>query len=165
MRSCGMSPRSGWKRWIAGRLTMGLLCAVVAGSAAAVDIYKWVDENGTTHYSNIRPSDVDSELVSDSRLSVIPGSQIGAEADRAAARERESAARSAADEAALQAQVHAQMREHEREQRIRDCERNRGIDCAREADTELRAEELQLGGVMRTVPPSANFPIAPVPRP
>jgi hypothetical protein len=148
------------KRWNAGPLAAGLLCAVLAAGAHAADIYKWVDETGVTHYSNIKPSGVKWQLVSEGKLSVIPGNRIGAEADRAAERDRAAAAR--ADDAALQQQINAQARAQRREQRVQECLRNNGVDCAREVDTELRAEGIQEGrGVIRTVPPAVN--VAPAP--
>ena len=36
-----------------------------------------------------------------------------------------------------------------RQAMIKDCEENNGIDCAREVDTELRAEQLQSMGALR----------------
>jgi hypothetical protein len=148
------------KRWTTGPLLAGLACAALAGGVHAADIYKWVDETGVTHYSNIKPSGVKWQLVSEGKLSVIPGNRIGAEADRAAERERAAAAR--ADDAALQQRINTQAREQRREQRIQDCLRNNGVDCDREVDTELRAEGIQEGrGVIRTVPPAVN--VAPAP--
>jgi hypothetical protein len=146
--------------WVAGLLAAGILGAAVAGSAYAVDIYKWVDENGVTHYSNIKPSGVKWQLLQENKVSVIPGSRIGAEADRAAERERASAARSGSDEAAQQEQIREQGRAQRREKRLQECERNNGVDCEREVDTELRAEDMQRG-VIRTVPPGVK--VSPVP--
>jgi hypothetical protein len=148
------------KRWIAGPLAAGLVCAVLASGAHATDIYKWVDETGVTHYSNIKPSGVKWQLVSEGKLSVIPGNRIGAEADRAAERDRAASAR--ADDAAVQQRINAQARTQHREQRVQECLRNNGVDCDREVDTELRAEGIQAGrGVIRTVPPAVNVSPAP----
>ena len=153
--------RVNWsKRRIAGPLAAGLLCAATAGSAYAIEIYKWVDETGVTHYSNIKPSGVKWQLVPEGGVSVIPGGRIGVEADRAAERARGAAGRNAPDEAALLEQMRTQIRAQHRDQRLQDCERNNGVDCQREVDTELRAEDMQRG-VIRTVPPAVN--VAPAP--
>ena len=54
----------------------------------AIEIYKWVDENGVTHYSNEKPRDMQSSIVPQAGLSVIPGDRIGREAARAAEAEK-----------------------------------------------------------------------------
>ena len=144
--------------WIASVVVWGAIGIALPGAAQAIEIYKWVDENGITHYSNIKPAGTKVELVPEGRVSIIPGSRIGAEADRAAERERASPSRGAPQDNAPQDQLQALMQERaqRREQMIRDCERNNGVDCKREVDTELRAEGLQAGGVIRTVPPPAS---------
>jgi len=154
--------RMGRPNWIAGVLVSGAIAIALPGAAQAIEIYKWVDENGVTHYSNIKPAGAKVELVPD-RVSVIPGSRIGAEADRAAERERASPSRGAPQDNAIQDQLQAlmQARAQRRDQMLRDCQRNNGVDCEREVDTELRAEGLQAGGVIRTVPPPASAPAAP----
>jgi hypothetical protein len=153
----------GGSNWVASVLVSGAIAIALPGAAQAIEIYKWVDENGVTHYSNIKPAGAKVELVPD-RVSVIPGSRIGAEADRAAERERASPSRGAPQDNAIQNEVQAlmQARAQRREKMLRDCERNNGVDCEREVDTELRAEGLQAGGVIRTVPPPASTtPAAP----
>jgi len=154
--------RMGGSNWIAGLVVSGAIAIALPGAAQAIEIYKWVDENGVTHYSNIKPAGAKVELVPD-RVSVIPGSRIGAEADRAAERERASPSRGASQDNAIQDQLQAlmQARAQRREQMLRDCQRNNGVDCEREVDTELRAEGLQAGGVIRTVPPPASVSPAP----
>jgi hypothetical protein len=157
--------RVSWIRGsIAGPLMAGVLCAAAAGIAHAIEIYKWVDENGVTHYSNIKPSGVKWQLVTENKVSVIPGNRIGAEAARAAERERATAGRGSPEDTAIQNEVEAQTRAQRRERRLRDCQRNNGVECEREVDTELRAEGVQEGrGVIRTVPPPVTVvPAAPV---
>jgi uncharacterized protein DUF4124 len=148
--------------WIGRALAASVACAALAGPASAVEIYKWVDENGTTHYSDTRPAGVKWQVVTESKVSVIPGSRIGAEAARAAERERATAGRSPLNVVPMQ--DGAQARAQRRDQLLQDCQRNNGIDCDREVDTELRAEGMQEGrGVIRTVPPPVSVsPPAPV---
>jgi Domain of unknown function (DUF4124) len=145
-------------KWMCG---IALACA---GMAHAVEIYKWIDENGTTHYSDTKPAGVKATRIPDGGVSVIPGSRIGAEAARAAERERASASRDIPVD--IEAQELAQARAQRREQLMQDCARNNGVDCQREVDTQLRAEGIQEGrGVIRTVPPAATAPAGPVPTP
>jgi hypothetical protein len=144
------------------RVVIALAASVMAvswvGAVAAAEIYKWVDENGTTHYSDTRPSGVKSTILTDSKVSVIPGSRIGAEAARAAERERIAARREAVMPTADEAQARAQRRE----QLMQDCLRNNGVECDREVDTQLRSEGIQEGrGVVRTVPPPVSVSPSP----
>jgi len=147
------------------RLTASLLttfvCAATSCSASAMDIYKWVDETGVTHYSNEKPSGVKWKLMPEARLSVIPGERIGAEAARAARNERASTQNPigvpTADQTAFQ---------ERRDRMLKDCRTNNGIDCQREVDTELRAEGLQQDGpVMHLVPPPTVSTPTPTPSP
>jgi hypothetical protein len=148
-------------KWMSGVVVGGALA--LAGAAHAVEIYKWVDENGTTHYSDVKPAGVKAQRLPDIGISVIPGSRIGAEAARAAERERVNASRDASPNAAVQEQMRAQAAAQRRDQLIQECERNNGVECDREVDTELRAEGIQEGrGVIRTVPPRVKVsPSAP----
>jgi len=150
---------NGFERWVARALAAGVTCLALAGTASAAEIYKWVDENGTTHYSDSRPSGVKWQILTDSKVSVIPASRIGAEAARAAERMR----LPASPGVDIQTQEEAQVRSQRREQLMKDCQRNNGVDCEREVDTQLRAEAIQEGrGVIRTVPPPVRVsPSAP----
>jgi hypothetical protein len=124
-----------------------------------------LDENGTTHYSNVKPNGVNAKVVPEGGVSVIPSGRIGAEAARAAERDR-TAARAQTTVAQDQAEALMQSRlEQRREQLMQDCLRNNGVECDREVDTELRAEGLQAGrGVYRTVPPAPTAnPTTPAP--
>lgn len=156
-----MSRMSWFGRWIARPLAAVVMCAALAGTASAAEIYKWVDENGTTHYSDTRPSGVKWQIVTESKVSVIPGARIGAQAARAAERERATASRSPVNVVPSQDEVQARLQR--REQLLQDCQRNNGVECDREADTELRAESVQEGrGMIRTVPPAVTVsPSAP----
>ena len=139
--------------WTGGALVAGVACVALAGPASAAEIYKWVDENGTTHYSDTRPAGVKWQIFTESKVSVIPGSRIGVEAARAA--ERATAYRSPLNVVPVQGE--AQARAQRREQLLQDCRRNNGVECDREVDTELRAEGMQEGrGVIRTVPPPVS---------
>jgi hypothetical protein len=147
--------------WMSGVVAVATIA--LAGAAHAVDIYKWVDENGTTHYSDVKPAGTKAQRLPDIGISVIPGTRIGAEAARAAERVRANPARDVAQELAVQEQMQAQAAAQRRELLIQDCERNNGVECDREVDTQLRAEGIQEGrGVIRTVrPPVAVSPNAP----
>ena len=149
--------------WTGSALVASVAWVALAGPASAAEIYKWVDDNGTTHYSDTRPGGVKWQIVTESKVSVIPGSRIGAEAARAAERERATASRSPLN--VVPVQDDAQARVQRREQLLQDCRRNNGVDCEREVDTELRAEGIQEGrGVIRTVPPPVSVsPPAPAP--
>lgn len=148
-----MNRVSRFASWTGSALVVGVACVALAGPASAAEIYKWVDENGTTHYSDTRPAGVKWQIVTESKVSVIPGSRIGAEAARAA--ERATANRSPLNVVPVQDEVQA--RAQRREQLLRDCQRNNGVECDREVDTELRAERMQEGrGVIRTVPPPVS---------
>ena len=147
-----------FERRVVIALGASVLGVSLVGAVAAAEIYKWVDENGTTHYSDTRPSGVKSTILTDSKLSVIPGSRIGAEAARAAERERVAASRATVMPVADEAQARAQRRE----QLMQDCLRNNGVECDREVDTQLRSEGIQEGrGVIRTVPPPVSVSPSP----
>src|SRR5690348_7053544 len=90
-------------QWMSG--VVALATMALAGAAHAVDIYKWVDDNGTTHYSDVKPAGVKAQPMRDVGISVIPGSRIGTEAARAAERERVSPSRDLARELAVEEQM------------------------------------------------------------
>lgn len=116
-------------------------------------IYKWVDENGVTHYSNTKPVGVKWKLMPEAKFSVIPGERIGAEAARAArsapARTHPAAPSPSADETAV---------EERRDRLLQDCHVNNGVDCEREVDTQLRSERIQRGAPMIHVLPPRSGP-------
>ena len=142
-------------QWMSGGVALATMA--LAGAAHAVDIYKWVDDNGTTHYSDVKPAGVKAQPIRDVGISVIPGSRIGVEAARAAERERVSPSRDLARELAVEEQMRTLAATQRREQLMQDCARNNGVECDREVDTQLRAEGIQEGrGVIRTVPPPAT---------
>jgi Domain of unknown function (DUF4124) len=125
-----------------------LLCAGFAAAAAA-DLYKWVDEHGVTHYSDVPPEDYEWEPVSGD-LSII---QTNREAGPVM---QPGAQRAASDDAgrARDEQRRTQELEERRAQLLQECEKNRGVECEREVDTELRAERLlESGQIMRRAPP------------
>src|SRR3954468_2770075 len=101
---------SRFQRRNANTLAVGAVALSSVGMVAAGDIYKWVDENGRTHYSDTKPPGVKASILTDSKLSVIPGDRIGAEAARAADRERASANREPAMPIADETQARAQRR-------------------------------------------------------
>ena len=153
---------SRFERRVATALAASVMAVSLIGTVAAAEIYKWVDENGTTHYSDTKPSGVKASVLTESRVSVIPGNRIGAEAARAAERERMAARR----ETPMPTADETQARVQRREQLMQDCLRNNGVECDREVDTQLRAEGIQEGrGVIRTVPPpvSVSPPSTPAP--
>lgn len=116
-------------------------------SAAAMEIYKWRDENGVTHYSDKKPAGVKWQHMPEAGLSVIPGERIGAEAARAARNTRTAQPVAAApnpEQTAL---------EERRDRLLQECHVNNGVDCAREVDTQLRAERIQQGAPVIHVAP------------
>jgi len=127
----------------------------------AIEIYKWVDENGVTHYSNEKPRDMQSSIVPQAGLSVIPGDRIGREAARAAEAEKGS------DQPPVLVigvpYVDQQALSERRAQMLHDCHVNRGTDCEREVDTELRAECLQGCPPIHLVPPPRGITPIPIP--
>lgn len=44
-------------------LAIGVMAVILAGPAAAKEYYKWVDDNGVTHFTNAPPKDRPSEMV------------------------------------------------------------------------------------------------------
>jgi hypothetical protein len=146
-------------------LIAAVLLSAAAGlslvqAASAAEIYKWVDENGTTHYSNVKPEGVKVDLIPEDNISVIPGSRIGAEAARAAERESQTSGAASESDVLTQAEALAEARlQQRRERMLQYCQRNNGVDCEREVDTELRAEGLMQGH--RIVPPPVRVIPAP----
>ncbi len=118
------------------------VCGVLAatGSASALDIYKWTDGEGITHYSDVQPEGVDSQLVPEGGISVIPGEEIGEEAQRAQAEERLDT--SAAPARDVMARRMEEVRARRYDELMRDCQRNNGVDCKREVETQMRAERM-----------------------
>ena len=107
--------------------------------ASAMEIYKWKDEKGVTHYSDKKPAGVNWQRMPEAGLSVIPGERIGAEAARA-----ERNARTAQPVAAAPSPEQTAFEER-RDRLLQECHANNGVDCAREVDTQLRAERIQQG--------------------
>jgi hypothetical protein len=112
----------------------------------AANVYKWLDENGEVHYSDKVPPGKKWEIVTGAPLSIVPGdvsktpiaspppSTTNADKDDLASIERAMAER--------------------REKRLKECEQNRGVDCATQVDTELEAERIQASGhVIHQAPP------------
>ena len=42
---------------------VGAVCLLILSSWALADVYKWVDENGVTHYGNQKPPEAKAEQV------------------------------------------------------------------------------------------------------
>lgn len=151
-------------------LSAACLIVAITGSATAAEIYKWVDENGTTHYSNVRPKGVKWTRLSEDKVSVIAADRIGPEAAKAAEREAARAGRvPSSDQSTVAGSPPVAPTSNpqnlvweRREVLMRECLRNRGVDCEHEVDTQLRAE----GNVIqRTVPPPVAVipPVTPTP--
>ena len=121
---------------------MASMCSGIAGTALAIDIYKWVDEDGVTHYSDEQPSGTTSQLIPEATLSVIPGDWIEREAASARAAERDQAPNQNPIMVIGVPEVDQRALAERRALMLQDCHVNNGIDCEREVDTELRAERL-----------------------
>jgi uncharacterized protein DUF4124 len=65
---------------------LALVCPLVAAPALADTIYKWVDDQGTVHYSNVRPADASRrpEVLTEDRVSVIQSEPAAVRAAAAA---------------------------------------------------------------------------------
>jgi uncharacterized protein DUF4124 len=72
-------------------LVLVFLGPLAAGPALADTIYKWVDDQGTMHYSNSRPADASrrAEVLSEDRVSVIQAEPAAVRAAAAARAESE----------------------------------------------------------------------------
>jgi hypothetical protein len=145
--------------WLKPRAIVALsTLAAVCGSASAAEIYKWLDERGVTHYSNIRPAGVNWERLPQSPVSIIPSGPVP---ELAGARDRETAAVEDPAAAALRvrAEQEARLYQERRALMLDECEANNGADCAREVDVELRAQRIQeRGNVIHSAPPAGPIP-------
>jgi Domain of unknown function (DUF4124) len=161
------------------RTALPLLCGLMlgAGVAQAADIYKWVDAQGSTHYSDAAPKGAQWTRVPEN-ISTISSDRMAVEAARAARRsgrcvtgteascvsDRSPASQAELQQTAANQVVSEQSRAwtEERLQRIEDCERNHGIDCAQEVDVELRAEAIHSGAaVIRQNAPATSATSSP----
>ncbi len=137
---------------------MPWLCAVgllTAAPAAAPRTYKWVDENGTTHYSETRPTDRKAEQLSlgiQPRFEAAEGEDCSSLICRAArlesARAKQARAEQQKREAAAKAAAYpvfpTPVKETDDEKLARlvaVCKRSRGSDC--DSDEEKRRMLLQ----------------------
>jgi len=72
----GLVTTAGQQRYIRAMKRLALVtCLMVAPFAACADIYKWVDEDGVTHYSD-RPSKQGAERAELERLQIIEGGAV-----------------------------------------------------------------------------------------
>ena len=147
------------------RTSMPLLCVLMlgAGVAHAADLFKWVDEQGGTHYSDAAPKGVHWTRVQEN-ISTISSDRMAVEVARAdrrsggcvtgneasCANDRYVSGQAELQQTAVNKAVSERSRAwtEERTQRIEDCERNHGTDCAQEVDTELRAEAIHGGAAV-----------------
>ena len=129
------------------QVAFALLPFVLAGAAGAATVYKWTDERGEVHYSDKKPAGEKWEIVDEGKISVIP-STVPSALPPASAPTTDTA-KNDDDQLAFERAL------AERRQRLLDqCERDRGVDCATQADTELEAERIQATGrVIHLAPP------------
>jgi len=109
--------------------------------AAAADFYKWVDSNGTTHYSSEPPPTANSQRVRIEE-SVIPQDPVvvrGAAEATAIASQYPSMPKYG-PRTQIEADLLVTDRATYRTRKIAECQRHLGVDCVREVDTELAAE-------------------------
>ena len=95
------------------RLALSLLCASGVLSASAQTMYKWVDEKGVTHFSEIPPPD---GVKGAAKIEVRPASPDKAPVDNWKQREMESKQRRAVESNQQEA-----ARKQEEQQRVRKC--------------------------------------------
>lgn len=114
-----------------------LLSAACSDTTQAATLYKWTDESGGVHYSNSVPNGRKGVRVDGGNISIIPGPPLTEPAPPlSAAGDAERDQRTAIEQALAE----------RRDTLIRECERNRGVDCARQVDTELDAQRIQASG-------------------
>jgi hypothetical protein len=133
-----------------------VVALLVAAPDATARTYKWVDQNGTTHYSEIRPRGEDAEVLTvntGARPEGVAGDDCGSLSCRAGRleserKERERAAQQRRDEAAKAAAAYpvfpTPVEETDDEKIARlvaACKRSRGSDC--DSDEEKRRMLLQ----------------------
>lgn len=137
---------------MAGSAPLGLatLLAVI-GTVYAADVYKWTDQAGQVHYSDHQPSGQRWQRVDGGNISTIP-TEVTPAPELSTTRSPEEAAK---DTVASAERAFAQRRE----KLIQECEDNRGVDCARQVDTELDAQRIQAEGhVIHQARPAAIAP-------
>jgi hypothetical protein len=108
-------------------LILGLVLAICALQATAAEVYKWIAPDGSVHYGDKPPRGVKAERVEDG-VSVIPSEPLPIDEPPPAG---ESAPPLGAAEPAP---TYPGTLEARRQQLIRQCEQNRGVDCEAEAD-------------------------------
>jgi hypothetical protein len=123
-------------------------------SCPADTIYKWVDQGGITHYSNIEPAGVEAEVLGENRLSIVPGNPSTAESPSSGGPNASDAMIETPQHTGQAWPDNGSASTRRRESMLERCHRHHGVDCEREVDTELRAEALQAqGGLRHLVPP------------
>jgi hypothetical protein len=141
-----------WQPLHAGRVALiALMFPIAFGLARAGEVDKWIDDKGEIHYSDTPPAGVNAQRVPrldthpagvevrripQSDPIIIPGTTPPDSTTDAGSASMEDQQ----DEAAAQAYA------ERRQEMIEDCEQNNGIDCEREVDTELGAEDIQRSG-------------------
>jgi hypothetical protein len=114
--------------------------------ADAAQVYKWVDEKGEVHYSDKVPAGKKWTIMDDAPISVVPSDvpKAPVSSPRPSTAAAEKGGQASSDRALAD----------RREKRLKECEKNRGVDCAIQVDTELEAEAIQGSGrVIHQAPP------------
>jgi Domain of unknown function (DUF4124) len=112
-----------------------LALAALCQGVVLADIYKWVDEKGQVQYGDRPPPGVKTEKV-ESPISVVPAPQPPDTAHDKPAAKAEGDRPAAQDEQVQRDVKAAEEQEAQRRRRIEECQRNRGVDCEQEADSE-----------------------------
>lgn len=136
-------------------LAAALAALAFALPATAADFYKWVDSNGVTHYSGEPPPNAKSQQVRIEE-SVIPQDPavVKASAEARALAAQYPSMPKYGPRTQSEANLLAADRATYRTRKIAECQRNLGVDCVREVDTELAAE----GALRRPVLPVGEAP-------
>lgn len=136
------------------RRMIPLLAIFVFGTSFthAANVYKWLDENGGVHYSDKIPAGKKWQIMDDAPLSVVPSdipkARVSSPPSDVADATKED--RASNDRAVTE----------RRDNRMKECEKNRGVDCAIQVDTELEAEKIQGSGrvIHQAAPRPATAP-------
>jgi hypothetical protein len=127
---------------------LSLAILMLSISAAVADnLYRWTDEKGQVHYSDKKPAVKKWERVNGGTVNTIPN-----DVPATSTPVPQLIAESSKDN-----QTNKRTLTERRQKLIGECERNRGVDCAHQVDTDLGAKQNQTSGhVIHQAPPTRS---------